>query len=155
MDAQPQRPGGRALPVVGLGFRCQARLGSERLEREEVLELAAALPPQLQGWLLESEAVHPKRFGPEKFVRRVAERTGEDERTSTAQTVAVFVALGRLVRQREMQALAHQLPSSYRRLIGEALHRPREPRAPEVLGIKEFMRRVEDRIGAADAEEAV
>ncbi|HWF34598.1 MAG TPA: DUF2267 domain-containing protein [Solirubrobacteraceae bacterium] len=128
---------------------------SRRLDREEVLELASELPPHLSGWLLESAEAQPKRFGPEEFVRRVAERAGEDERPARAQTEAVFVALARLVRHREIQELAHQLPASYRKLLGEALHPPREPSRPEVLGIKEFMRRVEDRIGTSDPEVAV
>jgi uncharacterized protein (DUF2267 family) len=128
---------------------------AERISRTEILELSSELPPQLQKWLLDAGGARPERFGPDEFVRRVATRAGDDEETAEAHTKAVFVGLARLVRHQEMRTLAHQLPSSYRTLIGEALHRPRDPSAPQALPIKEFMRRVEDRIGTADAETAV
>jgi uncharacterized protein (DUF2267 family) len=128
---------------------------AERIGREEAIELASELPPQLQGWVLGDEEFRPKRFPPSEFVSRVAARTGADETAATAETTAVFDALARLVRHREMQSLARHLPSSYRSLIGEARHGAREERAPQILGIKHFMRRVEDRIGAGDGEEAV
>jgi uncharacterized protein (DUF2267 family) len=117
---------------------------AERLSGGEARELAAELPPPLAEWL-SGGGENAEPFDAGEFVRRVAEREQVDPETARAHVQAVFIALARLVRGAEIARLTVQLSGDYKRLLGEALRRPRDPSAPEVIEIETFIKRVSRR----------
>jgi uncharacterized protein (DUF2267 family) len=132
---------------------------AERISWGEARDLAADLPSDVREWLTgASNKAEP--FGPEEFVRRVAEREGTDTDTAEEHIRAVLTALARLERNDEIADMLAELPKSYRPLLGDALARRRDPGAAEVLPYDELIDRVEgraglDRWGAERAVEAV
>ncbi|MCW3019013.1 MAG: hypothetical protein JWN10_1321 [Solirubrobacterales bacterium] len=119
----------------------------ERISAGEVRKLAQDLPFQLRMWLNNLAHEQAQSFDADEFVRRVAEREGVDPETAEAHTRAVFIALARLVRGEEVAKLERQLSHDYRRLLGDATRRRRDPGSPEVVGAEMFARRVARRAG--------
>jgi uncharacterized protein (DUF2267 family) len=143
------------MPWTGAERTARATLETlaERLDASQAHQLADDLPQQLARWLLDG-GPHGQRFDVAEFGRRVAQREGVAEPTAAEHARAVFVALARLVRKDELKQLADALPRDFRLLLGEALRRPRDPSAAELMSIEEFTRRVADRAGS-DAAGAV
>jgi uncharacterized protein (DUF2267 family) len=123
----------------------------ERISAGQARQLAEELPPQLKRWLLEGGET-AEGFDVDEFLRRVAEREDVDLETAEEHAKAVFVALARLVRGQEITRLAAQLPSEYKRLLGEAATRRRDPGAPEVVTVEVFAKRVARRAAVAIPE---
>jgi uncharacterized protein (DUF2267 family) len=128
---------------------------AERISGGEARDLAADLPSEVRGWLLGAPG-EAESFGPDEFVRRVAEREGVDTDTAEQHARAVLTALARLERSGEIADLLAELPKDYARLLGDAAAKPRDPAAPEVLPYDELLDRVEGRAGLqrAPAERA-
>jgi uncharacterized protein (DUF2267 family) len=118
----------------------------ERISWGQARDLAEDLPHELRGWLLEARG-DAQPFDAREFIRRVAEREGVDEATAERHARAVFIALARLVRSEEIADLEAELPKDYEPLLSAVRGRARDPAAPEVLPIDEFLQRVADRAG--------
>jgi uncharacterized protein (DUF2267 family) len=114
---------------------------AERLTGKQARELAAELPPPLGEWL-SSGGSRPEPFDADEFVRRVAERAQVDAERAAGHVRAVFIALARLVRGEEIARLGEHLSLDYRRLLGEAVRRHRDPSAPEPMGVDDFLKLV-------------
>jgi uncharacterized protein (DUF2267 family) len=127
----------------------------ERLSAGQGRQLAEDLPLQIRRWLLE-DGENAEDFDAGEFLRRVAEREGVDRETAEEHAKAVFVALARLVRGEEITRLAAQLPSEYKRLLGDAAKRRRDPGAPEIVTVEVFAKRVARRsaLGIPEAHRA-
>jgi uncharacterized protein (DUF2267 family) len=127
----------------------------ERLSAGQGRQLAEDLPLQIRRWLLE-DGENAEDFDAGEFLRRVAEREGVDPETAEEHAKAVFVALARLVRGEEITRLAAQLPSEYKRLLGDAAKRRRDPGAPEIVTLEVFAKRVARRsaLGIPEAHRA-
>jgi uncharacterized protein (DUF2267 family) len=148
-----QQKAGIAWDKAERAARATLETLAERISWGQANDLAADLPRDVRRWLLDaaSKSRNAEPFGVEDFVRRVAAREDVDTDTAEKHARAVFVALARLVRGRELQDLLSELPREYERLLGPAADRSREPAAAEVLPIEEFLDRVEGRAGLNEA----
>src|SRR3954447_10561424 len=88
---------------------------AERLSAGQARDLAAQLPPELAPWLATDSG--PEPFDVDEFVGRVADREGTDLATATRHARAVFTALGRTVREEEIEDMAAELPKDFAPLI--------------------------------------
>jgi uncharacterized protein (DUF2267 family) len=118
----------------------------ERISWGRARDLAEDVPHELRAWLLKAGG-DAQPFDAREFIRRVAEREGVDEATAERHARAVFIALARLVRGEEIADLEAELPKDYEPLLSAVRGRARDPAAPEVLSIDEFLQRVADRAG--------
>ena len=87
---------------------------AERMSHEELVQLGARLPHELQAPLRAgSPTCQP--FGADEFVRRVAERVGVEPHAAWTQVRAVFGTLEREVL--EMEEIRQRLPREFDALM--------------------------------------
>ena len=87
---------------------------AERMNHDELGRLSARLPAELQGTMLAgSQSCQP--FDADEFVRRVAERVGEEPQTVWTQVRAVLGTLEREVA--EMEQVRRRLPREFDALM--------------------------------------
>jgi uncharacterized protein (DUF2267 family) len=129
-------------------FKATLQTLAERIDRGEARHLASSLPEDLAPWLATSSPAEP--FDVDEFMRRVADREGVDIETAARHVAAVFVALQRVLPEREFNHLSSQLPRDFLPLL---------PRGPEieVLCADQFVRRVAQRaaLGEEEARRAI
>ena len=92
---------------------------SQRLDRNEVEDLAAQLPLPAGAWLTE----HPgpaAAFGVQEFLGRVASGAGATVRTAQWDASAVLSTVAEAVSGGELNDVLSQLPSGYAALFGRA-----------------------------------
>jgi uncharacterized protein (DUF2267 family) len=118
----------------------------ERIAWGQARDLAEDLPQDLRPWLLDPGG-DAESFDAREFIRRVAEREEVDPQTAEEHARAVFVALARLVRGKEIEQLGEQLSKDYEGLVGAARERRRDPGVPDPMPVEAFLRRVADRAG--------
>jgi uncharacterized protein (DUF2267 family) len=109
---------------------------SERIGRNEALDLITKLPSELSGWIDTSD--HTERFEVDEFIRRVAEREGVDEATALDHARAVFAALYQAVGAEEMTDIEAELSMDYDRLLPQWPH-------SEAVRARSFYKRVAGR----------
>lgn len=90
---------------------------AERISGGEAEDLAAQLPDELKPYLTGvDEPAQP--FGPDEFVRRVAERAGTDPDRARAGVRAEFTTLREAVTLGEVDDVVSQLPKDFDELVG-------------------------------------
>jgi uncharacterized protein (DUF2267 family) len=87
---------------------------AERMSHDELVRLGARLPNQLQ-LAVRAGAPSCQPFGADEFVRRVAQRVGEEPRTVWTHVRAVLGTLEREVA--EMEAIRVRLPREFDALM--------------------------------------
>jgi uncharacterized protein (DUF2267 family) len=115
----------------------------DRIDRGEARHLATALPQDLAPSV--ATTTPAEGFDVDEFMRRLADREAVDIETATRHAAAVFVALQRVLTEREFDHLASQLSRDFLPLL---------PRGPdiEVLSAEAFIRRVADRAGIGEEQ---
>jgi uncharacterized protein (DUF2267 family) len=88
---------------------------AERISGGEARDLAAQLPGPLQDALLPTKE-EAEAFSFDEFVRRVAERSGDDANPSESDVFAVMATLRDAVTPGEFDDVLSQLPSEFHRL---------------------------------------
>lgn len=89
---------------------------AERISGGEAAQLAEYLPEELRPYLTGAEEP-AQHFGPQAFVRRVAERAGTDPDRATSGIRAVFATLREATPPEEFQDATTQLPKDYSRFL--------------------------------------
>ena len=87
---------------------------AERMSHDELLRLGARLPAELQ-FALRAGSPSCQPFGADEFVRRVAQRVGEEPQTVWTHVRAVLGTLEREVA--EMEAVRVRLPREFDALM--------------------------------------
>ena len=90
---------------------------AERISGGEAREVAEQLPAELRPALTGAEEA-PERFEVDEFVRRVADRSGEDSAKAAAGARAVMITLREAVPRREFDGVTTQLPKDFLELLG-------------------------------------
>jgi uncharacterized protein (DUF2267 family) len=95
---------------------------AERISGGEARDLADQLPEELQAPLKEAgEAADT--FGVDEFVRRVADRAGEDIATAAAGARAVMITIREAVPRSDFDDITAQLPNNFIDLLGAVTER--------------------------------
>lgn len=118
----------------------------ERISEGEGRQLAAELPPELEGAIVEPGEAEP--FDIEEFRHRIAQREGVDEPAAEHHAVAVFEALRRTVSRKEIEDAAAQLSEDLRSLLVKGTEPPEAGRRPRSEEGEEFYRRVAELAGS-------
>ncbi len=118
---------------------------AERLSAGEARDIARQLPGDLGKWLAGSNGAQP--FHADEFLRRVAEREQVDLDTAERHARAVFLAIARAVKGRELKDMAAELPKDFEPLLTPALAAADQVGPHEVVPFEEFVERVADRAG--------
>ena len=113
---------------------------AERISAGQARDLAEQLPPELAPWI--ATTGDAEAFDVDEFLRRVAEREGADGARAERDARAVFAALGRCVRRKEIDDLVSELPRSFGPLLDEA-----QGRFVHVMSAETFLAKVADRAG--------
>jgi uncharacterized protein (DUF2267 family) len=121
--------------------------------RRQARELPAELPPPLSEWLSDA-GPYVELCNVDEFVQRVAAREHVDPERAEGHVRAAFITL--LVRGEEIAHLGEHLPADYKRLLGEAARRHRDPTAPEPMSVDDFLKLITNRtaLDPPDADRA-